>query len=216
MTPMKRPHRGWFVTFEGVDGSGKTTQLRLLAESLRREGHTVVETREPGGTPIAEKIRSLLLDPANTAMTPRAELLLYEAARAQHVEEVIRPALERGEIVLCDRFTDATLAYQGYGRGFPLEELRRLNAFATDGLQPDLTFLFDVDWETSRERVGSRGQGQDRLEGEAEVFHRRVRAGYQHLAAQETARIVLLDGSHSAAVIQSDIRRSLPINGIVC
>ncbi len=180
-----------FITFDGVEGSGKTTQIRRLAEALRLRGHSVCTTREPGGCPIADAIRSILLDPAHGKMAPRAELLLYAAARAQHVAEVIRPALERGEIVLCDRFTDATIAYQGFGRGLERDLISHLNDLASGGLVPDLTLLLDLPVEEGLRRALERnalddGMREGRFEQEALAFHNRVREGYHHLAATES------------------------------
>jgi len=179
-----------FITFEGIEGSGKTTQIRLLAERLSGAGRSVVATREPGGCPIADAIRQILLHPGNNALVPRAELLLYAAARAQHVDEIIQPALREGKIVLCDRFTDATTAYQGYGRSLDLEMIDRLNRLATDGLFPDLTILLDMSAEEGLRRAKRRNVEQDlgdedRFEQESLSFHRRVRQGYLALASRE-------------------------------
>jgi dTMP kinase len=179
-----------FITFEGIEGCGKTTQLALLAETLRLQGHEVLTTREPGGCPIADAVRQILLDPANQAMVPRAELLLYAAARAQHVAQVIRPALAEGHIVLCDRFTDATLAYQGYGRGLDLAMIEHLNDLAGAGCRPDLTLLLDMPAAVGLERAilrNSHGNlaAEGRFELEAEVFHDKVRRGYLQLAEKD-------------------------------
>lgn len=186
-----------FITFEGIEGSGKTTQIRLLADALRQQGRTVVVTREPGGCPIADEIRAILLDSGNSAMVPRAELLLYAAARSQHVEEVIRPALAQEHIVLCDRFSDATLAYQGFGRRLPLPLIQQLNALATDGLQPHLTLLFDLPVATGLSRAMERiarssGPAEDRFEQETGTFHQRIRNGYLALAEQSPERFQLV------------------------
>lgn len=179
-----------FITFEGIEGSGKSTQIRLLAEYLRSRGHEVLTTREPGGCPIADAVRGILLDPRHGAMTPGTELLLYAAARAQHVAEVIRPALGRGEIVLCDRFTDATVAYQGYGRGLDMTVISFLNTLAAGSLAPDLTLLLELPVEEGLRRATSRNDQQqhlqeDRFERESLAFHRRVREGYLELARRE-------------------------------
>jgi dTMP kinase len=178
------------ITFEGIEGSGKTTQIRLLAESLRQRRIPVIATREPGGCPIADAIRQILLHPGNGALVPRAELLLYAAARAQHVEEVIRPALEQGKTVLCDRFSDATVAYQGFGRNLDLSLIKELNGLATAGIQPDLTLLLDMPVTEGLRRAVRRNADQpmadeDRFEREALDFHRRVREGYLYLAGIE-------------------------------
>ncbi|MBU5636747.1 dTMP kinase [Geomonas sp. Red69] len=195
---------GFFITFEGVEGCGKTTQLRLLKERMESAGEKVVATREPGGCPIADQMRAILLDAKNSAITPLAELLLYAAARAQHVQEVIVPALERGETVLCDRFTDATLAYQGHGRELDLDVIRQLNALATGGVQPGLTVLIDCPVETGLSRALSRieatsGAREERFELESIRFHERVREGYLSLARAFPERFVVVDGSGDVA-----------------
>jgi dTMP kinase len=188
----------FFITFEGIEGSGKTTQLALLAERLRRNGLRVLTTREPGGCPIADAIRRILLDPVNRAMAPRAELLLYAAARAQHVAEVIRPALAEGRIVLCDRYTDATLAYQGYGRQLDMVLIDHLNEIASEGCRPDLTLLLDMPETAGLERALQRNATQDlaaegRFEQETLAFHGRVRQGYLEVARRQPARFRLID-----------------------
>ncbi len=192
-----------FVTFEGPDGSGKSTQLLLLRAALEARGFAVVATREPGGTRIGNTVRSLVLDPANPEMSPRTETLLYVAARAQIVDEVIRPALAAGGVVLCDRYGDSTLAYQGYGHAQSLHALRELNAYATGGLQPDLTLYIDIDVATgiSRKPAG----GLDRLEANALAFHEAVRAGYHTLAQAEPERWLLLDGGQSIESLHGQI-----------
>jgi dTMP kinase len=203
---------GFFITFEGGEGSGKTTQLNALLAHLRSAGRDPVETRDPGGTPIGKRIRALLLDPAcGGRMAPAAELLLYEASRAQLVREVIRPALAAGRIVLCDRFTDSTVAYQGYGRGLDLMLIGRLNALATEGLSPHLTFLLDLDPAEGLLRAGrrmtERQERPDRIEGEVLAFHQRVRTGYRAIAAAEPGRVIVLDGTHGMAELGDQIRR---------
>lgn len=179
---------GVLITFEGPDGGGKTTQLGLLAEHLRRQGYTVRCTREPGGTALGDKIRGLLLDPAHGEMAPRTEALLYMAARAQHVAEVIAPALARGEVVLADRYVDSTLVYQGAARRLAREELMTVNLFATGGVVPDLTILLDGDAAVLAGRLAGRG-GADRIEREAAAFHALVRRGFRELAAAEPERV---------------------------
>lgn len=178
-----------FVTLEGIEGCGKSTQARALATAL---GPGVLLTQEPGGTPLGKDIRKLLLH--GGAMTPAAEVLLYFADRAQHVAEVVRPALAAGRLVVCDRYVDSTYAYQGYGRGVPLELLRHVWQLATDGLTPDLTLLIDVPVELGLGRIERRGS-HDRLEGEARAFHVRVRDGYHALAREEPQRWQVLDGT---------------------
>jgi dTMP kinase len=188
-----------FITLEGGEGVGKTTQQALLAERLQREGYACVSTREPGGTALGEALRELLLhgDP----LTPLAELLLYAADRAEHVNKVIAPALAVGQVVICDRFTDSTLAYQGYGRGLNLEQIRQLNHLATGGLQPQLTLWLDLAPEVglARSRLG------DKLEQEHLEFHRRVYRGFQALAAAEPQRIVRIPGEGSPAEVATRI-----------
>ena len=202
---------GLFVTFEGGEGTGKTTQLKALLAHLRAAGWDAIETRDPGGTPIGKQIRGLLLDPENTRMAAASELFLYEASRAQLVHEVIRPALDAGRIVLCDRFTDSTVAYQGYGRELDLDLIARLNAMATDGVRPDLTFLLDLDPEAglvrATQRVTQRQERHDRIEEEVLAFHQRVRAGYRAIAAAEPGRVAVLDAARGMAEIEGDIRR---------
>ncbi len=194
-----------FITFEGVEGSGKTTQIRLLMAWLQAHHDRVLLTREPGGTRIGEQIRAILLDPANTAMTPEAEILLFSAARAQIVRELIRPRLQEGWIVICDRFADSTLAYQGYGHGLPLEDLRRITQFATGGLKPDLTVYLDLDVETGlRRKAGT--EEWNRMEAQTLAFHQRVRAGYLALARAEPHRWLVLDATQSIDAIQAHIR----------
>lgn len=191
--------RGKFITFEGGEGGGKTTQIRRLKEALAREGVETVLTREPGGTWLSEEIRRLIKDQAMDAPCDRSELLLFLAARAQLVRNVIRPALEAGKWVLSDRFSDSTLAYQGYGRRLPLDDLRRMNDFACEGLKPDLTLLLDVDPEVSRTRMRRREAATattaDRIERAGEAFHARLRAGFAELAKAEPERIVTIDAN---------------------
>ncbi len=187
-----------FVTFEGIDGSGKTTQIRLLSARLRAKGVPHILTREPGGTPLAEEIRALILAPREEAVVSEAELLLYEAARAQHVRSVILPARASGTAVLCDRFCDATTAYQGFSRGIEGSRIDWLNAFAAGELVPDLTLLFDLPPEEGFRRVHGRNAGPDRMESESLLFHRKVREGYLALSRRHPGRIVPVDGSPPA------------------
>jgi len=196
---------GCFITFEGVDGCGKSTQARLLADRLIGEGHSVILTREPGGTPLGEKIRALLLDPHNGEMTIECEVLLYLAARAQHVHEKIRQHLSGGAIVICDRFQEATFAYQGYGRGVDMEILDTMNLFASGGLTPDLTFIFDVPIKTAFKRLESMNRPKDRLESGGEEFFGRIRQGYHTLGADAPERIVMLDGTLSPDLIAKKV-----------
>lgn len=191
--------RGVFITVEGGEGSGKSTQLRILSRRLAGLGLKVRELREPGGTRTGEAVRSILLGHEHAGLDPRAELLLYEAARAQLVAEVIAPGLESGEVILCDRFYDSSTAYQGYGRGLPLDEVRALNRAATGGLEPDVTLLFDVDPMIGLERATR--EGADRLESEDVSFHERVRSGFLELARQESGRMRVVDASQSIEAI---------------
>jgi dTMP kinase len=195
-----------FVTFEGIEGSGKSTHLRLLAAALRTAGHAVVETREPGGTPLGAGLRDLLLTPSDTPPEPLVELLLYCADRAQHVARVIRPALAAGQIVLCDRFSDSTVAYQGYARGLDLGAVRALDASARAGLEPDLTFLLDCPPDAGLARARARSGGNDRFEQEALAFHEAVRRGFHALAAAAPARYRIVDTVPPAAEVGERIR----------
>ena len=187
--------RGVFVTLEGIEGSGKTTQVRRLAAHLEGKGVPHFVTREPGGTPLADQIRALLLTPREEAVFPETELLLYEAARAQHVRGVILPALEAGKAVLCDRFSDATTAYQAHARGLGEARVELLNRFAAGGLVPDLTLLCDLPPEKGFARVAGRGGAADRMERESLAFHRKVREGYLHRLESFGKRIVRVDAS---------------------
>jgi len=198
--------KGLFVTFEGIDGSGKSTQVSALRKSLEDKGTEVIVIREPGATLIGEKIRSILLDKAHSKMSSETELLLYEAARAQIVYEVIRPALQAGKVVICDRFYDSTVAYQGYARGLSLESIDFLNQLATGGLEPDLTFLMDLPAKDAWERMDVREEAQDRLELEGFSFMEKVRAGYLELAGKH-ARIIKVDALSPATVLAKYIDR---------
>jgi dTMP kinase len=197
-----------FITFEGPDGSGKTTQLRSLADFLCQHNYQVLTTREPGGTAISEQIRSILFDLKNTQMVPRTEILLFLASRAQLVEQVIRPYLVGGGVVLCDRYADSTLAYQGYGHQVNLDQLKVLIDFATGGLKPDLTLLLDLE---AREGLRRREQGGDwnRLDAYAQAFHQRVRLGFLELARQEPQRWVTIDAGQPADQVQKVIQREV-------
>lgn len=201
---------GYFITFEGVEGCGKTTQIRRLHERLSAAGYRVILTREPGGCPIADKIRAILLDAENRGMQSLTELLLYAAARAQHVAEVIVPALESGAVVLCDRFTDATVAYQHNGRGIERETIDALNTLACQSIRPDLTVLLDCDAASGLARAKSRieatsGPREERFELEKLSFHQRVRDGYLHLAASEPDRFLTVSATGTIAEISDAI-----------
>lgn len=197
------------ITLEGPDGSGKTTQARLLARWLQEQGYPVTLLREPGGTAIGERIREVLHDPAHTGMSPWTEAFLYCAARAQLVAEVIRPALAAGQTVLCDRYADSTLAYQGYGRGLDLEALRLVLHLATGGLTPDLTFCLDILPEEGLARRQRGGGEWNRLDQETVEFHRRVRAGYLELAGREPRRWIVVDAARPVESVQADLRALL-------
>ncbi len=194
-----------FVTFEGVEGSGKSAHARTLAASLRAQGHDVVETREPGGTPAGAAIRALLLGAEATPLSSLAELFLYCADRTQHVSQVIRPALAAGRVVVCDRFSDSTIAYQGYGRGLDLDVVRGLDARARDGLEPALTLLLDCPVEVGLARARARRGGDDRFEREAVGFHERIRAGFLALAAAAPERVVVLDSTADATDVSARV-----------
>ena len=201
--------RGKFITFEGPEGGGKSTHVRELAEQLRAEGKTVLITREPGGTPLAEKIRGLLREELDDPPVARSEVLLFLAARAQVVSQVIRPALARGEWVICDRFSDSTFAYQGYGRGIDVGLLKNFNDFATEGLVPDLTILLDVPPEVSSRRLAERqmatATAADRIEQAGAMFHRRLREGFLELAHAEPDRFVTIDSSGDRAEVSAAV-----------
>ena len=201
--------RGLFLTFEGMDGSGKTTQMHRLAARLRAMGRTVLETVEPGGPPIAQKIRRIILDAANVELRPTTEILLYFASRAQNVDEWISPALARGEIVLSDRFTDSSLVYQGAGRGLGEEAVRALERIACRGLKPDLTILVDVDAEASLARARARNVAQPhpetRMDDQSLEFHRTVHAAYHALAEAEPDRVKVVDGRQDIDAIERDV-----------
>lgn len=194
-----------FVTFEGPEGGGKSTQLRLLEAWLRSQGRDVLATREPGGTRIGEAIRDIVLRPGYTEMCPESEILLYSAARAQIVAEVIRPHLQRGGVVLCDRYADSTLAYQGYGRGLDLQTLRTITDFATGRLVPDITICLDIAIEEGLQRKSV--SEWNRLEAQTLAFHQRVREGYLEMVRAEPERWLLIDAAQPIAEIEGVIRR---------
>ena len=201
--------RGIFITFEGTDGSGKTTQIQRLSADLRQVGCDLCLTREPGGTPISEQIRDILLNPDHSEMAATTELLLYAASRAQHVSEVIKPALEAGKVVISSRFADAMVVYQGYGRGLDLERINRLNQISTDGVTPDVTFVLDLPVEVGLQRVQNSRGGLDRLEREKMEFHRRLREGYQILAKQEPQRLKIIDAQVSPEQVYAQIQGAI-------
>lgn len=202
-----------FVTFEGIEGSGKSTQIRILNDVLKLRGFDTVLTREPGGTAIGEQIREILLNTAHKGMTPLCELFLYASARAEHVGEIIRPALTAGKIVLCDRFTDATVAYQGYGRGFSVELIQRINDLATESLKPDLTLLLDCPAEEGLKRVAERKAlkkaADDRFEEEPLEFHQRIRGGYLSIARADKKRFVIVDASQDVEAVHQKITQEI-------
>jgi dTMP kinase len=206
---MSTTKRGLFLTFEGPEGSGKSTQARVLAAKLRKLGHTVLETQEPGGTPIGMQIRRVLLDAKNHDLCPTAELLLMFANRAQNVDQWILPALARGEIVVSDRFTDSTLAYQGVARGLGAELVYEVDRIACRGLVPDLTVVIDIDTEAGLTRARSRNRRTEdvetRIDEHDAAFHRKVRDAYLHLANDEPKRVRLIDGGREERVVAEDV-----------
>ncbi len=204
-----------FITFEGSEGCGKTTQIRLAATSLAERGMPVLETAEPGGTPLGRRIREILLNRGSCTIGAEAELLLFAAARAQHVREIILPALKEGTWVLCDRFADATVAYQGFGRGLDAGFIQILNAFSALSLKPDMTLLFDLPVATGLARAEKRAAGtrpetaEDRFEHEDHVFHERIRKGYLTLAAGEPDRFRIIDGAADVETVHREVCRCL-------
>jgi dTMP kinase len=200
--------KGLLITLEGGEGSGKSTQIELLTQWLQSLGHEVVATREPGGTPLAEEIRDLLMVPREERIAPLTELLLYQAARAQHVHGVIQPALERGAVVLCDRFVDSTTAYQGAGRTLSATTVSQLNRLAADGVWPDLTLVFDLPVEDGLQRARDRGS-DDRMMEETLTFHRQIRDAFQHLAKEEPDRITMVDASLSREAVLEALKERI-------
>jgi dTMP kinase len=201
-----------FITFEGVEGSGKTTQIQRLKKYLSQKGIPCKVTREPGGCPISEKVRKILLNPDHCEMVPMSELLLYEAARAQHVKEVIKPFLKKGGVVLCDRFNDATIAYQGYGRKIDLKWVERLNHLSSQGIRPDVTFLLDCPSDVGLKRALQRNRAlkqerEERFEREEIQFHQRVRKGYLAIAKKEPRRVKVIDTRQGEDKVFERIRK---------
>lgn len=207
MPSPSRHLKGLFITLEGGEGSGKTTQALRLFQSLTAQGYDVLHTREPGGTSVAERIRRILLDHADEAVAPETEALLMLAARRQHVEHVIRPALASGKVVICDRFSDSTLAYQGYGRGLDLKFLRMINRWVTGTVTPHLTLFFDIPIATGLRRRRGHSAEQNRLDHETHGFHAKVRAGFQALAKREPRRIIIVDARQSTDSVAVTVER---------
>lgn len=201
--------KGLFVTLEGPEGAGKTTQIQMIRDALKKMGISCRLVREPGGTEIGDQIRRILLRPESAEMRQRTEILLYAASRAQLVDEVIRPALERGELVLCDRFVDSSLAYQGFGAMWDVEEVRRINRMAAGGLVPDRTYLLDIPVDAGQERLQMRGKKKDRMELKEKMFHERVREGYLALARMEPDRIRVIDALQNPDDVHKAIMEDL-------
>lgn len=207
-------HLSFFITFEGVEGSGKTTQIQRLKKYLTQRGIPCKVTREPGGCPIGEKVRKILLNPDHREMVPMSELLLYEAARAQHVNDMIKPFLKKGGVILCDRFNDATLAYQGYGRRIDLRWIERLNHLSSQGIRPDVTFLLDCPSDVGLKRALQRNrelkqEREERFEKEEIQFHRRVRKGYLAIAKKEPRRVKVIDTRQGEDKVFNKIRKTV-------
>ena len=203
---MQHNSNGLFITFEGIDACGKTTQIRLLYEFIRKTGKAVLQLRDPGTTTLSEKIRAILLDRSHTNMAAWTELLLYQAARAQMVQETILPALESGTIVLCDRYYDSTTAYQGYGRGLDLETVAQANRIGSCGIVPDLTFCIDIDPEIAATRKKHLGIRSDRMEAEGLEFQTKVRHGFKQIHKKEPKRLLLINGFQTIEAIQQEIQ----------
>jgi len=197
---------GFFITFEGIEGSGKSTQIKLLSEYFKEKGYKVLMTREPGGTAIGEKIRKLLLDPENEKMDYKTEILLYAADRAQHVKEIIKPALDSGKVVISDRFIDSNLAYQAAGRGLDFDTVYQINSWVIDSCWPDLTFILDIDIKEGLKRARSLSidRSGDRLEREVDAFHKKVRRAYLKMASEQ--RFALIDGAQGIEEVQKEIQ----------
>lgn len=208
--PLPHGLPGLFLAFEGGDGAGKSTQAALLCRALEDSGRTVVRTREPGGTPIGEELRSLVLEHGHGDIDPRTEALMFAASRAAHVHQVIVPALERGDVVVCDRYIDSSVAYQGAGRGLGPQAVLDVNLWATDGLRPDLTVLLDVDPAEGRTRRTAGAASEDRLESEPDGFHAGIRTAFLDLAAEEPGRYLVLDASGAPEDLHRSILRALP------
>lgn len=200
--------KGIFISFEGNDGSGKTTVCENIKKRLEKRNETVILTREPGGSLIAEKIRDILLDKENTAMDAKTEALLYSASRRQHLVEIIKPALEAGKIVLCDRFIDSSLAYQGYARGLGITEVWDINQFATDGMLPDKTIFLSVSMETGKKRMNIRGE-KDRMESESDGFHIRVREGYDLVNSKYPERIAVISAEEDIDTVTEAVWKEI-------
>jgi len=198
--------KGLFITFEGIEGCGKTTQMNLLADHLKKVGVSVLKTREPGGTKIGEEIREMLLNPDNKKMAKETEMLLYGASRAQHIKELIEPALKSGKIVLCDRYADSTLAYQGFGRNMGISLIRKTCPLSLGSIQPELTILLDLDVKAGLSRIKNRKGGNDRIEKEKIAFHNKVRKGYLKLAKASRGRIRVVRADRKIEEIQKEIR----------
>ena len=204
-----------FITLEGIDGSGKTTQARMLVDLLKGMGREVLAVREPGGTPISEKIRSLLLDPANAEMSDTCELLLLEAARAQHVDQAIRPALAAGKVVVCDRFLDSSTAYQSFADGLDLDTVTRANALAVGDCVPGITLIFDIDVDAAAARMARRGGKADRMEAKGLEFQRKVADGYRMIAAADPGRVKLIDAAGTPDEVHARVVEALAAAGLV-
>lgn len=197
--------KGYFITFEGIDGCGKSTQLDAVYDFLTSKGYKCIKTREPGALELGKKIREILLH-HNGIVSDKCEMFLFLADRSQHIDTLIRPSVEKGMVVLCDRHTDSTIAYQGYGRGQDVEKLIELNNIATDGMKPDLTFLFDVDTETGAKRAGN---NPDRMEASGKEFFSRVRQGYLSLAKRYPERIKVINGENSKEIVYNEVKSNI-------